>query len=76
MHRNNNCLYLAGIRKWKELRRPRDEIVSLLKARGSVRLDNKAFESALEDYNEALELMKTDGELEDGTARYPGGSMI
>lgn len=63
--------FTTGIQRWKELKRPRDEIVSLLKARGSVRLDNKKFESAIEDYNEALDLMKVDGELPDGTARYP-----
>jgi tetratricopeptide (TPR) repeat protein len=58
--------------KWKELGRPRDEIVSLLKARANVRLDNKDFQGSLEDCNESIKLMSVDGQLqEDGTARYP-----
>lgn len=49
----------------------RDEIVSLLISRGNVYLDNKKFESALSDFNSAIELMKPDGEKPDGTANYP-----
>lgn len=63
--------FTTSIQKWKSLHRPRDEIVSLVKARANVRLDNKQFDAALADYNEALELMKSDGEKEDGTGRYP-----
>ena len=62
--------FSKGIEKWIELNRPRDEIVSLLKARGNVRLDSKNFKDALKDCNDALALM-TDGEKEDGTGRYP-----
>lgn len=63
--------FSMAIDRWRELNRPRDELVSLLKARANVRLDNKQFESAIADYNEALALMKVDGEKEDGTGRYP-----
>lgn len=63
--------FSTAIAKWRELNRPRDEIVSLLKARANVRLDNKQFESAIADYNEALDMMSVDGEKEDGTGRYP-----
>eukprot|EP01035_Chromulina_nebulosa_P017320 gene17320-22861_t len=52
------------------MNRPRDEIVSLLKARANVYLDNKQFQLAINDENEALKLMY-DGEKEDGTAKYP-----
>lgn len=34
-------------------------------------LDNKKFDSALSDFNSAIELMKPDGEKPDGTANYP-----
>jgi tetratricopeptide (TPR) repeat protein len=63
--------FSQSIEKWRTLDRPRDEIVSLLKARANVRLDNKQFMDAIKDYNEALELMKTDGERSDGIAKYP-----
>lgn len=63
--------FSISINKWKSLNRPRDEIVSLLKARAGVFLDSKQFQKAIEDDNESLELMKTDGEKEDGTANYP-----
>lgn len=63
--------FSKGLAIWRKLDRPRDEIVSLLKARGSVRLDKKDFKNAMVDYDEALKLMSSDGELEDGTARYP-----
>lgn len=63
--------FTLSINKWKELGRPRDEIVSLLKARASVRLDNKAFDAAIRDYDEALQMMSSDGENADGTAKYP-----
>lgn len=56
---------------WEKLDRPRDEKVSLVKARANVRLDNKKFDLAVDDYNKALELMKIDGEKSDGTASYP-----
>jgi len=62
--------FSTAILRWKELYRPRDEIVSLLKARASVRLDNKQFSNSISDYNSALELMR-DGEKEDGTGKYP-----
>lgn len=61
-----------SIKKWKELNRPRDEIVSLLKGRANARLDNKDFKGSVADNNEALELMKVDGRKADGTtATYP-----
>jgi tetratricopeptide (TPR) repeat protein len=63
--------FTLSIQRWKEMNRPRDEIVSLLKARANVRLDNKDFKGSLADCNEALKLMSIDGEKEDGTARYP-----
>ena len=62
--------FTNGIERWRELNRPRDEIVSLLKARGNVRLDSKNFKDALIDCNSALALM-TDCEKDDGTGRYP-----
>jgi tetratricopeptide (TPR) repeat protein len=63
---NSEKEFTSSIIRWKELNRPRDEIVSLLKARANVRLDNKQFDKAIEDYNEALEMMKTDGETPEG----------
>ena len=63
--------FTLGLQKWYDLNRPRDEIVSLLKARGNVRLDSKNFKDSIEDVNEALKLMSSDGEKEDGTGRYP-----
>lgn len=63
--------FSLSIPKWKELQRPRDEIVSLLKARANVRLDSKHFEDAIRDYDEALGLMKIDAVKPDGTAVYP-----
>ena len=63
--------FTLSIAKWREIDRPRDEIVALLKARGSVRLDNKDFQGSLEDCDEAIRLMATDGEKADGTAAYP-----
>ena len=60
-----------SLKKWDELNRPRDEKVSLLKARANVRVDNKKFDDAMLDYNLALQLMKPDGEKADGTATYP-----
>ena len=56
---------------WKELDRPRDEIVSLLKVRANINLDNKKFDASLGDCTEALKMMSNDGEKEDGTAKYP-----
>lgn len=63
--------FSIAIDKWRALNRPRDEIVSLFKARANVRLDNKQFKNALSDYDSAIDMMKTDGEKEDGTGRYP-----
>lgn len=63
--------FSMSLDKWKSLKRPRDEIVSLLKARANVRLDNKQFDSAIKDYNDAIDMMKVDGETEDGKGRYP-----
>ena len=63
--------FSISINKWKSMQRPRDEIVSLIKARANVRLDNKHFDAALADYNEALQLMSYDGEKENGLGRYP-----
>lgn len=60
-----------AITRWAELHRPRDEIVSLLKARANVLVDNKKFDAAIKDYDEALKLMSSDGEKEDGSGRYP-----
>ena len=62
--------FTLGLQKWYDLNRPRDEIVSLLKARGNVRLDSKNFKESIQDLNDALKLMP-DGEKEDGTGRYP-----
>lgn len=36
-----------------------------------MRVDNKQFEMAIQDYDKALEMMKVDGENADGTAKYP-----
>ena len=63
--------FTLSIAKWLEIDRPRDEIVALLKARSSVRLDNKNFQGSLEDCDEAIRLMSSDGEKPDGTAAYP-----
>jgi tetratricopeptide (TPR) repeat protein len=63
--------FTVAIAKWKSLNRPRDEVVSLIKARANVRLDNKKFESSLSDYNEAIEMMRSDGEDAQGIAKYP-----
>ena len=63
--------FTLSISKWREIDRPRDEIVALLKARGSVRLDKKDFQGSLEDCDEAIRLMASDGEKADGTAAYP-----
>jgi len=63
--------FTTSLIRWKELQRPRDEIVSLLKARANVRLDNKHFDDAVKDYDEALSLMQVDGMKVDGTAEYP-----
>lgn len=60
-----------SIKKWKELNRPRDEIVSLLKGRANARLDNKDFKGSVADNDEAIELMSVDGKKADGTATYP-----
>ena len=49
--------FSLALTRWKELGRPRDEIVSLLKARASVYLDNKQFKQAIDDDNEAIALM-------------------
>lgn len=63
--------FTLSIKKWLEIDRPRDEIVALLKARSSVRLDGKNFQGSLEDCDEAIRLMSSDGEKADGTAAYP-----
>eukprot|EP00596_Hydrurales_sp_CCMP1899_P001160 CAMPEP_0119051522 /NCGR_PEP_ID=MMETSP1177-20130426/73104_1 /TAXON_ID=2985 /ORGANISM="Ochromonas sp, Strain CCMP1899" /LENGTH=286 /DNA_ID=CAMNT_0007030739 /DNA_START=151 /DNA_END=1008 /DNA_ORIENTATION=+ len=63
--------FTLSIAKWREIDRPRDELVALLKARGSVRLDSKDFQGSVNDCSEAIELMKRDGEKPDGTAAYP-----
>ena len=63
--------FTLGINRWKELERPRDEIVLLLKGRASVRVDNKNFKDAIVDYDEALQLMAVDGEDDKGIAKYP-----
>lgn len=60
----------VAIPRWKEMNRPRDEIVSLLKARSNVYLDSKQFDKAILDDNDAIALMP-DGQNEDGTAKYP-----
>lgn len=62
--------FSESIIRWKQMNRPRDEIVSLLKARANVFLDDKKFSLALLDQEEALTLM-SDGENADGTAKYP-----
>lgn len=63
--------FSLALKRWTDLQRPRDEIVSLLKARANVLVDSKFFEKAIEDYNQAIELMAVDGEKSDGTAQYP-----
>lgn len=63
--------FSLSIEKWKELVRPRDEVVALQTSRANVRTDMKDFGGALEDFNKAIELMKIDGEKSDGTATYP-----
>lgn len=68
----SNEEFTQAIKIWKDdLHRPRDEIVSLLKARANVRLDKKDFTAALEDYNKCLELMGNDGETAKGLGTYP-----
>lgn len=67
----SNNEFSTAIERWKELNRPRDELVSLIKARANVRLDMKEFQFAIQDYDQCIELMKYDGETEDGKARYP-----
>lgn len=62
--------FTVAIRRWKDMNRPRDEVVSLLKARANVYLDNKKFSSAIDDDTEAIQLMN-DGEKSDGSAKYP-----
>jgi hypothetical protein len=62
--------FTLALNRWKELHRPRDEIVSLLKARANVYLDNKNFEKSIADDDEAIALM-FDGQKDDGTAKYP-----
>lgn len=63
--------FSLALKRWNDLQRPRDEIVSLLKARANVLVDSKQFDRAIEDYNRAIELMAVDGEKSDGTAQYP-----
>ena len=65
--------FSMAIARWGELHRPRDEVVSLLKARANVLVDSKKFPDAVRDYDEALRLMSPDGEKPDGTgtAAYP-----
>ena len=62
--------FSLALARWQELKRPRDEIVSLLKARANARLDGKRFPEAMEDLDKAIALM-SDGEKEDGRGRYP-----
>lgn len=62
--------FTLALKRWEELKRPRDERVSILKGRANVLIDNKKFDKAIEDLNKAIILMD-DGEKEDGTARYP-----
>ncbi|KAG5181980.1 hypothetical protein JKP88DRAFT_245905 [Tribonema minus] len=62
-----------AIAAWEKVNRPLDEVASLVKARGNVRVqtDLKKFDGALDDYNLVLRLMEEDGaRLPDGTARY------
>jgi hypothetical protein len=63
--------FSMSINRWIELHRPRDELVSLLKARANVRVDKKLFALAIEDYNQCIELMKIDGEDLKGRGKYP-----
>mmetsp|Transcript_13611 Transcript_13611/g.17748 ORF Transcript_13611/g.17748 Transcript_13611/m.17748 type:complete len:397 (+) Transcript_13611:152-1342(+) len=63
-------LFSSAINNWLELKRPRDEISLLYKARGNVRVDLKRFSEALEDYNKTIDLMSVDGENKDGLANY------
>lgn len=60
-----------SITRWREMHRPRDELVSLLRARGNVRLDKKDFVKAIDDFNECIEMMSVDGENEKGAGVYP-----
>eukprot|EP01031_Cornospumella_fuschlensis_P025460 gene25460-30740_t len=68
---NSEKEFSMAIERWKELSRPRDEVVSLIKARANVRLDSKQFDAAMLDYNVALQMMQSDGEDSSGLARYP-----
>ncbi|CAN0025392.1 unnamed protein product, partial [Phaeothamnion confervicola] len=64
-------LFSKAIDQWTRINRPVDEVASLYKARGNVRVDLKQFDTALQDYDTVIEMMKADGaELPDGTARY------
>jgi len=62
--------FTMSINRWNEMNRPRDEMASLLKARANVRVDNKDFNHAIEDYNKCIELMGSDGEDKNGKAVY------
>jgi tetratricopeptide (TPR) repeat protein len=62
--------FSMALKRWEELKRPRDERVSILKGRANVLIDNKKFDQAIDDLNKAIILMD-DGEKVDGTARYP-----
>eukprot|EP01038_Epipyxis_sp_PR26KG_P007939 gene7939-10773_t len=63
--------FSMAIDKWYKMNRPRDEIVSLIRSRANVKLDNKQFMESIDDYNRCLELMKVDGETVDGLGTYP-----
>ena len=70
--------FSRAIDKWESLYRGgrkggRDELATLYKVRGNVRVDSKRFAEGLEDYNRAIDLMKTDGENDRGIARYQVG---
>eukprot|EP01036_Dinobryon_divergens_P022444 gene22444-30699_t len=63
--------FTMSIKRWYELKRPRDEVVSLLKARANVRVDKKDFANAMSDYDQCIEMMSTDGEdSSSGRAQY------
>jgi len=62
--------FTQGLARLRELGRSRDEQVAILKAKGNVLVDLKRFDDALKDYNEAIEMMRSDGETAEGTARY------
>jgi tetratricopeptide (TPR) repeat protein len=65
-------VFTDAISRWEKTDRPKDEVISLIKARGNVRVDIKKFSAAIEDYDLVVAMMQADGaeRPEDGTSRY------